>query len=548
MYMVKINNNYYKMLAPYSLENSSKEVKYSDITVDFDDGTFLDLPLQYQEIQVLSGTENDIKSGKGIIKYFGYVESYSLNTIKKATDPKELTLSILSPMKLATLRTVNIDGYYDIDTLLDLVLEPLIEEGFTIKEKQVHSRAFTVQFIMQTVEYCMNSISNAKNIFWYINELKEIFLYDISYLTGLPTQLEISKDNRPKGLLEIKPTLVSVDYANVLNLKKARTFFYSYNGLVIDASRISSFVLTDIPKVIQNKDVISFNYPVVIDEDTLKKISSEENLKAGIETTETSKDKYGIYIEIGLLDIFKSDGTEITEEEIERKAYIYWDTTNNKLVTSSNIGFSDEGNETEEKEFILQRDSFFSNLITGIKWNNKLNKGNGIISEIYSHSALKYTTAKVFFNEEIKKCKGIINTTGKVEKVINLNEKWFTQRELIDYAKSLIIENGNTCNEVQLITDVQQNIKLGSLINIDMPNFFVKGNFIVTGIKENYIAPSVRQYTYELKNASLLDNFIDFFRSSETQESTSEVDDVMISTYTEDIINQKYAVEVENEN
>ena len=546
MYMVKINNNYYKMLAPYSLENSSKEVKYSDITVDFDDGTFLDLPLQYQEIQVLSGTENDIKSGKGIIKYFGYVESYSLNTIKKATDPKELTLSILSPMKLATLRTVNIDGYHDIDTLLDLVLEPLIEEGFTIKEKQVHSRAFTVQFIMQTVEYCMNSISNSKNIFWYINELKEIFLYDISYLTGLPTQLEISKDNIPKGLLEIKPTLVSVDYANVLNLKKARTFFYSYNGLVVDTSVISRFVLTDSPKVIQKGDTISFNYPVVIDEDTLKKISSEENLYST--TSEENRDKYGIYIEISLLNSTDHSGNDLNENEVVRKAYIYWDSTNNKLVTSSNIGFSDEGSETEEKEFVLQRDSFFSNLITGIKWNNKLNEGNGSITEIYSHSALKYTTAKIFFNEEIEKCKGIINTTGKVEKVISLNEKWFTQRELIDYAKSLIIENGNTCNEVQLITDVPQDIKLGSLINIDMPNFFVKGNFIVTGIKENYIAPSIREYTYELKNASLLDNFVDFFRSSETQESSSEVDDVMISTYTEDAINQKYVVEVEDEN
>lgn len=545
MYMVKINNNYYKMLDKYSLQNSSSEVKYSNVTVDFDKGTFLDLPLQYQEVQILSGTQQEIEDGKGIVKYFGYVESYELSTIKTSTDPKELTLSLLSPMKLATLRTVNINGYYDIDTLLNLVLEPLIEEGYVIKEKHIHSRAFTVQFVMQTVEYCMNSISNAKNIFWYINELKEIFLYDISYLIGLETKLEISENNKPKGLLGINPTLVSVDYANILNLKKARTFFYSYNGSVIDETRISNFVLTDSPKVVQSGDTISFNYPVVIDEDTLKKISSEENLKEGTETSPTSKDKYGIYIEISLLSSINSEGNDLNENEIIRTAYIYWDSSQNKLVTSGNISFSNDGSEEQETEFVLQRDNFFANLITGIKWNNKANEGNGSITEIYSHSALKYTTTKVFFNEEIEKCKGIISKTGKIEKVIDLNERWYTERELIEYARSLIIENGNTCNEVGIITDIPQDIQLGSLVNINMPNFFVVGNFIVTSIKENYIGPMIRQYTYELRNTSILDNFIDFFRSNSTQEGTSEVDDIMISTYTEDIINQSYVLEVD---
>ena len=544
MYMVKINNNYYKMVDTYSLENSSKEVKYSDITVDFDNGTFLDLPLQYQEVQILSGTEENIKAGTGTIKYFGYVESYALNTIKQRTDPKELTLTLLSPMKLATLRTVNINGYYDVDTLLDLVLEPLIEEGFIIKEKQLQSRAFTVQFVMQTVEYCMNYISNAKNIFWYINELKEIYIYDITYLTGLQAHLSISEENKPKGLLEVKPTLISVDYANILNLKKARTFFYSFNGTVIDESRITSFVLTDSPKVIQSGDTISFNYPVVIDEDTLKKISIEEGPISEL-ANPTYRDKYGIYIDVGLLNIFDENGEPLTEDEVDRIAYIYWDAKNQKLVKSNNIGFSSDGSEDEEAEFILQRDSFFSNLITGIKWNNKTNEGTGSIVNIYSHSALKYTSTKIFFNEEIEKCKNIINKTGKVEKVIDLNERWFTEKELIEYARSLIIENGNTCNEVKLLFDINQNLNPGNLVEINMPDFFVVGKFIVTDIKENYVAPSIRQYTYELRNASLLDNFIDFFRSGETQESTSEVDDVMISTYAEESISEIHSMEAE---
>lgn len=552
MYMVKIKNSYYKMINTYSLENSSNEVKYSDVVIDFNEGTFLDLPLQYQEIQILSGQEEDIKNGNGVIRYFGYVESYNLSTIKTLNDPKELTLTILSPMKLSTLRTVNINGYYDIDTLLDLVLEPLIEEGFTIKEKNIKNRAFTVQFITQTVEYCMNYISNSKSIFWYINELKEIYIYDISYLTSSEPKLEIFEDEIPKGFIDIKPTLVSVDYANVLNLKRGRTFFYSCNGSFVDRTKITNFVLTASPKVIENGGSLSLNYPVVIDEETLKKISDEENLYSDISTevsSESSRNKYGIFIEISLMNIYGTDGTSLQEEEVVRRAYIYWDSEQEKIIKSDNIAFSDEGDENkdETKEFILQRDNFFSNLIIGIKWNNKLNEGNGIITTIYSHSALKYTTAKIYFNEEIEKCKGIINSTGKVEKTINLNEKWLTQKELIEYAKSLIVQNANTCNEVQLTMDIQQNIKLGSLVRINMPNFFVDGNFIVTSIKENYIEPDSNQYIYKLRNINLLENFIDFFRTSDIQESTSEVNDVIIGAYTEDIINQKHEMEVVEE-
>jgi len=538
MFMVKINEKYYRMLEPYILQNSSNEVKYSDVTVDFDNGEFTDLPLQYQEIQVLSGNETNIINGKGKIEYFGYVESYELNSLKTSNDPKELTLSLLSPMKMATLRTVNINGYYEIDDLLNLILDPLIEEGFIIREKQVHSRAFTVQFLMQSVEYCMNYISNAKNIFWYINELKEIFIYDISYLTGLQSKLNIIPNNLPKGFLEINPTLVSVNYANVLNIKKARTFFYTFNGTVVDPTRITNFVLTDSPKVIQNGDTLALNYPVVVDAETLQKISKEENLKTGEETTATSKNKYGIYIEVSLIDI-----NGVPEGDIERIAYIYWDADNNTLVTSPNISFSNDGSETEETEFVLQRDSFFSNMITGIKWNNKINDGNGSIVMIYSHSALKYTSSKIYFEEEIEKCKGLINQTGEVEKIVDCNDRWFTQRELIEYARSLIVENGNTCNEVTLVFDINQELKLGNLVEINMPSFFVQGSFIVTSIKIEYVAPNIRRYTYELRNTSLLSNFIDFFRSSATQEGTSEVDDVVISTYSEETINQTHTVE-----
>lgn len=544
MYMVKINNNYYEMLDTYSIENSSSEVKYSNIKIDFENGTFFDLPLQYQEVVILNGTEKEIKSGKGDIKYFGYVESYELSSIKNKTDDKELTISLLSPMKLATLRTINVSGEYDLNTLLDLVLEPLIEEGFKIKIKEIKNANMTVQFIMQTVEYCMNYISNSKNIFWYINELKEIYIYDIKYIMSKNPKLKIDEKSKIEGFIDIKPNLTSVDYANVLNLKKARIFFSTNNGTYVDDTRKTNFVLAESPKYFKNGDTITFNFPVAIDESTLKMLSNEQSLYK----TSNLNNKYGIHIEISLLNLYNDDGAELELSDLIRTASIYWDADNNKYVMTDNIMFSDEGtSNNEEKEFVLQRDSFFKNLITGVKWNNKMNKDGGGLTKIYSDSALKYTTAKIFFDEEIQKCKGIINKTGKIEKTIDMNGRWFTQKELIEYAKTLMVQISNTCNEIELVFDVDQNLKLGDLVNINMPNFFVVGNFIVTSIleeKTNFI----NQYTYKLRNTNLLENFIDFFRANQSQEGTSEVDDVIIGTYSEEKIKQSYIVEeVQNE-
>jgi len=46
-------------------------------------------------------------------------------------------------------------------------------------------------------------------------------------------------------------------------------------------------------------------------------------------------------------------------------------TNYNKLIIDNNISFNDDGE--EEKEIVLERDSFFSNLITGFKYNGENN-------------------------------------------------------------------------------------------------------------------------------------------------------------------------------
>ena len=107
--------------------------------------------------------------------------------------------------------------------------------------------------------------------------------------------------------------------------------------------------------------------------------------------------------------------------------------------------------------------------------------------------------------------KNIVNKTGIVEKQIDMNEKWFTQRELTNTARNMINVNGTTCNVVTLVFDYNYNLKLGNIVNIDMPNFFIQGNFVVTDVSITYLKNTITQYTYELRNSSVLDNFIDIF-------------------------------------
>ena len=95
---------------------------------------------------------------------------------------RELTLTLLSPLKMATIRTVTIIGTMDVETAINRILEPLINDGFTIKEINIVDGQITMNSVLQTVEYCMNSIGFKRNIFWYINERKEIFVNSIDYL------------------------------------------------------------------------------------------------------------------------------------------------------------------------------------------------------------------------------------------------------------------------------------------------------------------------------------------------------------------------------
>ena len=71
---LKIENN-------FEISNSSREVTFSEIVVDFTGYSREDLPVKYQEIKVLDIDEIDIKSNNvenGNIYFYGYLDTYEL--------------------------------------------------------------------------------------------------------------------------------------------------------------------------------------------------------------------------------------------------------------------------------------------------------------------------------------------------------------------------------------------------------------------------------------------------------------------------------------
>ena len=228
---------------------------------------------------------------------------------------------------------------------------------------------------------------------------------------------------------------------------------------------------------------------------------------------------------------------------INNESFYFKIDESNNFIDSGNIGFSD--NSGEEKTVVLQRDSFFSNLITGFKWNGD---DNVSITSIYSATALRYTTMRFMYSAEINKMKGVISKSGIVEKTVNYNEKWTTVTQLIDYARSLMTNNTNTINQITLQYDVNQNLKIGDIVEIDEPDFYIQGRFAVKEITYHFYAQNHQEWNIIVKNADLNSTFIDLFRPTQKQESQENIDTVILSEFVEENIYERHTVDLKKSN
>ena len=520
------NNKAFEIQDEYNIQFSNNEVTFNDITIDFTGYTLADIPYKYQKIEIKEiENENDLENGK--ILFTGYLDDIKLSTMKNKKEERQLQLTLLSPLKMATVRTSSLIGTYEVEEAIKRVLQPLFDDGFTLKEINVDDGQITVNFVLETIENCMNSICSKRNIFWYINEKREILVNSIDYMFGKQPVKVINENDKLQetGLYNIEPTIENIDYANIINFKNVRLIYSEKNTNLEDPMAIENgyniYPILNLNKKIKKGDVINFINPIIVDENILRQVKNENGDNENITY-------YSIYLNIKYNNEYKKYEIKIDD--------------NNNYVKNGNITFSDDSN--EEGEIVLQRDNFFSNLITGFKWNGE----DSILEELQSSTALRYTTMKFLYTQEIEKLKGIISDSGQIEKTVDFQEKWTTLNQLINYGRSLIVQNTNTVNTVILEYDKNPNLEIGNIITIQAPNFYIEGNFAVNNISYTYINENDLKWKITLKNADLVSTYIDMFRPAEVEETENKIDTVILSEFVEENIKEIHTVSLTNEN
>ena len=514
---VVYNNKAFKIINQYGFKFSNNEVTFNDIIIDFTGCSIADIPYKYQEIKIMQADTEENILINGEILFTGYLDDINLSDMKKQEEFREITLTLLSPLKLATKRSVTLIGTYELKTAIERIIQPLIDDGFILKEINVPEGQITTNFVLETVEYCMNNIGFKRNIFWCINEKKEIFINAIDYLFGLYPTKTISQDKKEDGLLKIQPKIENVDYANVINFKNVR---------LIDITDEYKPVLSG--KKIKKGDIITFDYPIIISEDILRQFMETQG-----NTTGRDYFCFSMAISFGSAGNFKI-------YEIKIPYYEYSDNFNQYIISN---GITFDGDE-EDGEVVLQKDSFYSNLYTGFKWNPEEDI-DGTIYFIESQTMLRYTTMRFIYSAEIEKLKGIISKSGQIEKTIDYNERWTFLTELIEYARSLTVQNSNTVNQVALEYDTNPNLKIGDIVEINKPGFYIQGKFAVKDISYTFNNELQQDWQITLKNADLISTYIDMFRPTEQEESEDTINTVILSEFVEEQINETHSLELQ---
>lgn len=497
-----------KLLDNLELKKSSQEVQFSSLKADYTGGTKEELPYTYQEIRIWE-VDEDLNLENGNLLFTGFLDEYTLPKMVNENDDMTLEISLLSPMQLATNRYVSANGIYMLSELLEKIFQPLVDDGFELKEINITDIRLQVNYFIEAIETIANDLSNKCNFYWYIDEHKYIYVISIQRLLSRTPKLEL--EGKVNGLYGITPKVEANNYFNTINVKNVRVYCAGIksNGNMTTSSSIDPVTYSLLNKLVfNNGDEITFENPIDFSITGIKNRLSEGTLN-----------------ELKLL-WFSNDNIDYI---------ISYSDSDGKISLPSGVVYSDE--DTSNATIILQRDSFFNELITGFKWNGSKTSFDFVFSDMM----LKYQTFKILHSEEIEKCKGIISNTGIIETMIDLNETWYIRKELIEYCRNLMSANGNQTTDVTLEFDKRQNLSIGDLVSVNMPEFMTAGTFIITAIKETEYGNDYN-CKIELKNSKITSNFIDLFRNKSNQNIESKYNIINLVELNEDNIIEKYEV------
>lgn len=494
----------------FEIDKSSNEVVYSDITCNWNQ-PMSNLPQKLQEVQIINKDNDQVES-------YGYINSYTFGQMRETDVETDIEFNLLSPMKLTTLRTIIAKGTYQlVDLMQNTILAPLIYDGFTIKKIEIPDHQVTINYNLETIEFCMNNLSSKFNFWWYIDEHKYIYIIDIDILVKQEPRFKYDDENMIEGLMYIKPTTNSDDYANVVNFKNVRT----YQRSVFDYTdgQITEYKLPLIKERVTSLkagEEVVFQYPVDIKKENIEKSALSLGYSQII-------GRAGLY-----MNIKYTDNTYTTAR--------IWINYSGTYEISSNIGFDDDN---QQKEFTMVRDPFFSNLITGFIYNGT--KTIAEINRISSDSALIWNVNKFYNDEGIQAMKGKLSNTGIVETTIDMNESWKTIQEITEIAKTYLNKVSlKYADEIEMRLD-NDTLKIGDVIYIN--KFGIDSNYVVIDISE-IAGNNDIEYVATCKNANLIQNYLDVFRKETTQEEEERTYEVYVTHYSNEGIEQNVEVEL----
>lgn len=550
MVKLEFGGKYYDIIDDLNITTASNEVMFDNVTIDFNEHTIDELPTKYQEIRIveiekisypyyvdkyktfagddeypesshhpLDVEEKRMEYEVTNVIYNGFLESYKINERKNDWDDVELELTLLTPMKMATVRYVSIYGEYFLENLINEVLKPLIRDGFRLRRVEVPVRRYKANWTLKTVENAMNILCNTYNLWWFIDETKNIYIYDIETLLAKDPITTMTEDNKFKGLYSFVPELNVDQYANQVSIKNARVVRRAEGCGV--GSNAYPRLFFDRLKSFTKDEEYEFDNPIVFYKPG--QFSSNQIL------FRLFTNKYAIYV-TGM----ESDGT-IKGHYYTNPVYskssdgVITITSYTKRVDNKGMAVQSDGSDTEDEDnyiILFTRDAFFSNLITGFKFKGVNSNISYPEASPFTETALVYEVYTVRDRAEIMKKKGIISDSGIVEEVIDAYDKWFKEDEIHEFAiKQLEMLKGSG-TKVILRTDEKPSIKIGDLIRVDWKKFFAYDNYICYKISQRIIKTDVldeREWTVELINAEMNSTFIDLFRPHDEEEDENRV-------------------------
>lgn len=480
------------------ITRSGNEISFSSIKADYGLRTMNDLPMAYQEIRIWDGEligTSDLSNCELI--YTGYLDNVSVTQKHNETDECDIEFNLISPMSLTTRKSLILVGTYKVKDLLQEVLTPLVNDGYQIGTVLVKDGEITVSYYLETLETILNDLSNKLNIFWTIDEKKKIYVYDIDSLFSKEPVLTIDDNNNLEGLYELKPSIENNNYFNTINIKNARIYRTQRNKALLDVMKLI------------NDEELELTNPIDFGTNGASRVCSNN------ETDSCT-----------ILKIVNSSNTTLYDIKYQ----------NGQIVLPSGVVFSDE--DTEGATMILKRDSFFKNLVIEIEWKGSTQS----LKVIESDTVLNYEIFKYFNSQEIDKSAGYLTDSGIIEETIDANESWFTYNEIVDYCNNLIIANSKITANVDLSVDENYNLKVGDLIRINKPEFFVSGDFVITEVSETISGYNGYDCQVKAQNNKLQSNYIDIFRKKELEQEESKYNKVNFVNYITEGITQKQGI------